>query len=84
LEAGAAASDYLRIFALVALGWMWLKMAHSAQKALARNPDDADFYHHKLHTAQFFFSRVLPQTSAYFTALRAGADSLMALPEDGF
>ncbi|MFC7554536.1 acyl-CoA dehydrogenase C-terminal domain-containing protein [Pseudoroseomonas wenyumeiae] len=26
-EVGAAATDYLRFFALVALGWMWARMA---------------------------------------------------------
>ena len=29
-EAGAAATDYLRLFALVAFGWMWVRMAAAA------------------------------------------------------
>src|SRR5690606_33575346 len=38
-EAGAAASDYLRFFALVALGWMWLRMARVATDRLAAGTD---------------------------------------------
>ena len=34
-EAGAAATDYLRLFALVAVGFMWLKMAKVAGTKLA-------------------------------------------------
>ena len=32
-EAGAAATDYLRLFGLVALGYMWCRMAKCARDA---------------------------------------------------
>ena len=38
-EAGAASSPYLRMFALVAIGFMWLKMAKVAKKKLAEGSD---------------------------------------------
>ena len=34
-EVGGAATDYLRIFGLVCLGWMWLKMRRWRSKSLA-------------------------------------------------
>jgi alkylation response protein AidB-like acyl-CoA dehydrogenase len=72
-ETGAAATDYLRFFALVALGWMWARMAllpsaPPAKQALAR----------------FFMARVLPQTVALELALKAGAAPVMALEEAAF
>ena len=82
-EAGAAASDYLRFFALVALGYMWALMA---KEALARKSDGANgtFYDAKLATARFFMKRVLPETSSPNAAIMAGADSVMEMPEDWF
>lgn len=83
-EAGAAATDYLRQFALVALGFMWVRMAKVAQTALANGTEDAAFYQAKLHTAQFFFDRMLPETEFRSRALSSGAANLMALPDEAF
>jgi alkylation response protein AidB-like acyl-CoA dehydrogenase len=82
-EAGAAASDYLRFFALVALGYMWARMA---KEAMARNNDGANgaFYDAKLATARFYMKRVLPETSSLNAAIMAGAESVMAMHEDWF
>lgn len=84
VEAGAASSDYLRQFALVALGYMWAQMAKASQAKLAEGTDDKAFYEAKLHTARFFFARMLPETEFRFRAVAAGADTLMALPAEGF
>jgi alkylation response protein AidB-like acyl-CoA dehydrogenase len=83
-EIGAAAVDYLRLFGLVALGFIW---ARSAQVALAKLPTangDAGFYQAKLVTAQFFMDRLLPQTSALYLGIKAGKGSMMALDEAMF
>ena len=54
-EAGAAASDYLSFFALVALAYMWARMA---RVALAQQEGaEAGFYKAKLATARFFMAR---------------------------
>ena len=57
-EAGAAASDYLRFMALVALGWMWARMA---LHALALGDAAGAQRRAKLHVARFFMARILPQ-----------------------
>ncbi|MBL8709556.1 MAG: acyl-CoA dehydrogenase C-terminal domain-containing protein, partial [Rhodospirillaceae bacterium] len=81
-EAGAAATDYQRLFALVALGYMWCRMV---EVALARQNDDSDgFYAAKLETARFYFARILPETNSLFTILMAGSDSLMKMPAEAF
>jgi alkylation response protein AidB-like acyl-CoA dehydrogenase len=83
-EIGAAAVDYLRLFGLVALGFMW---ARSAQVALAKLPTangDARFYQAKLTTAQFYMERILPQAGALYGAIKAGKGSMMALDEAMF
>jgi alkylation response protein AidB-like acyl-CoA dehydrogenase len=80
--AAASASDYLRLMALVALGFMWLRMARVAHDALARGAPDAAFYEAKLAAARFFFARVLPQTSALFAAIMAGGGVVTAVGEE--
>jgi hypothetical protein len=35
-EVGAAATDYLRLFALIALGWMWTRMPATRSRSAAR------------------------------------------------
>ena len=84
LEAGAASSDYLRQFALVAMGYMWLKMAKVAHEKLAAGAGDKDFYDAKIKTARFFFTRMLPEADFRFKAVMAGADPLMELDEAQF
>jgi hypothetical protein len=83
-EAGAASTDYMRQFALVAMGYMWAKMAKVATDKLDNNPQNSEFYESKLHTARFFFARMLPETEWRFKAIMAGSESLMAIPETGF
>ena len=83
-EAGAASSDYLKLFALVALGHVWAQMAKVSQEKLANGADDRDFYENKLVTAKFFMDRVLPDTAALVVKVQAGAETLMKLPAEAF
>ena len=81
-EAGAAASDYLRLFALTALAFMWAQAA----KAVLAMPEAQrrDFHKAKLATARFYMTRLLPQTSALFAMINAGAKPIMASEEAWF
>jgi alkylation response protein AidB-like acyl-CoA dehydrogenase len=82
-EAGAAASDLLRLMALTAMAFMWSRIAVAAQKGLAGGKDNA-FYQAKLATARFYMARVLPQTTSLNHQIKAGAATLMALPAEAF
>ena len=83
-EAGAAATDYLRLLGLVALGYMWARTAKIAAEKLPAANGDASFYKSKLSTAQFFNDRLLPQTGALWSAIKSGKASMMALQEVEF
>ncbi len=80
-QAAAAASDYLRLFALVALGQIWAETAALCQ---ARAAEGSGFHAAKLATAKFYFAWVLPESGTLFARVMAGKDPLMALPEDAF
>ncbi len=83
-EAGAAASEYLRLFGLVALGFMWTRMAVLAASRLPAADGDAGFYAAKLTTARFYMERILPQTGSLLAAIRSGKDAMMALEDTAF
>jgi len=84
-EAGAAATEYLRLFALVALGWMWTRMAKiSADKLASGGGEDPDFYKTKLVTGRFYMERILPDTASLQARCMAGAKTLMELDAAAF
>jgi acyl-CoA dehydrogenase len=78
-NAGAASTDYMHLFGLVALGYMWGQMAKAAQPKA-----NEDFYDNKLVTARFFMERIMPETSMRLARLSSGADTMMALPAEAF
>ena len=81
-EAGAAATDYLRMFALVALAFMWARMV---KVVMGKSRDEKNtLYQAKLATANFYMKRLLPQTSSLFAAIKSGAGPLMDVPEEWF
>jgi len=83
-EAGAAATDYLRLFGLVALGFKWVRMAVIAAEKVQLGAVDAPFYQAKLATARFYVERVLPQAGGLLFAIKAGKAPLMEMPEAAF
>jgi hypothetical protein len=81
-EAGAASSEYLKLFALVALAFLWARMAKIA--LAKREGDDSGFYDAKLMTARFFVERVLPQSGSLFATIMAGGNTMMSFPDEAF
>jgi alkylation response protein AidB-like acyl-CoA dehydrogenase len=83
-EAGAAASDYLRLFGYVALAFLWARAEKIALEKLPQANGDAGFYKGKIATARFYFDRVLPETAGLFAAIKSGKGSMMALEDEAF
>jgi hypothetical protein len=84
-EAGGAATDYLRIFALVSFGWMWLKMARAAHgKTGSADGLSAQFYDAKFKTATFFAQKMLPEVDSRFRSLTAGSKVVMEMAVEQF
>ena len=83
-EAGAAATEYLRLFGLVALGFMWARSAVIAAEKLGQPDADAAFYKAKLTTARFYMERILPQVGGLLVAIKAGKAAMMEMDEAAF
>lgn len=82
MEAGAASSDYLRMFALTAMAFVWTRQAAVAQHKLVTGDGRTRFYRGKLDTARFFMTRMLPETLGLDAKIRAGATPIMAPDDD--
>ena len=81
-EVGAAAVDYLRVVGHLCFAYFFARMA---RVALDRQKDAATagdpFYTAKLHTARFYFAKLLPETATLIRTARAGLPTLMAMDE---
>jgi alkylation response protein AidB-like acyl-CoA dehydrogenase len=80
-NAGAGAYAYMELLGLVALGWMWVKLAAAAS---TEGNASESFNQAKLATARFYAQRELPLASTLRRKIEAGAESLMALPAEAF
>lgn len=79
-ELGAASTDYLFYSGYVVLAYWWARSVVAAQAS----QQDAAFKQAKLETARFYYARLLPRTLTHAAAIRAGAESLMAMDEARF
>ncbi|WP_413710952.1 acyl-CoA dehydrogenase C-terminal domain-containing protein [Rhizobium sp. Rhizsp82] len=84
-NAGAGSTDYMHLFGLVVLGYMWAKMAKAAEDALA-NGDSAraDYLKTKLVTGKFYMERIMPETAMRKARIETGADTMMELAAEAF
>ena len=83
-RAGAAASDFMHLMGLVALAYMWGRMAATVLTRVAADRAEAERLGAKLVVGQFFMERILPETAVHLARIRAGAGSTMELPADAF
>jgi hypothetical protein len=74
----------MELMGVVALGWMWLKMALASAKAIADGAEDRQFHEAKLATARFYAARELPLSIALRRRVEAGADTVMKIPAEAF
>ncbi len=77
-EVGGAAVDYLRILGHLVFAFFWARMA---KLALQKKDSGDPFYGAKLHTARFYFAKLLPETASLIRTARSGVAPLMAMDE---
>ena len=80
-NAAAASTDFLHLFGLTALAYMWAKMAKTA---LEKKDGSDPYFDNKLKTGLYFVQRMLPETGAHLAKMKAGCEAMMALDADQF
>lgn len=83
-NAGAGSTDYMHLFGLVALGYMWARMVKTAEEKLSSGDGPVEFLQTKKVLGRFWMERFMPETASRLAHIRAGAEAVMALPEDAF
>jgi hypothetical protein len=83
-NAGAGSYDYMHLFGLVQLGYMWAQIAKAALEKKSKGNGVAAVMDGKLTTGRFYMERMLPETAAHLARIQAGADTVMALPAEAF
>jgi butyryl-CoA dehydrogenase len=80
------ATVYLDMFGRVLVGWIWLKQAIAAEKALAAGASGSEqaFYEGKLHTTGYFMAWELAPLEGYGRLLRAGNRDNLDMRNDWF
>jgi alkylation response protein AidB-like acyl-CoA dehydrogenase len=82
-NAGAAATDYLHLFGLVTLGYMWARMAKVSLDKIAAS-GTTPYLSTKLVTGRFFMERMLPETATHLARIQTGCATTMELPAEAF
>jgi alkylation response protein AidB-like acyl-CoA dehydrogenase len=83
-NAGAASHDYLNLFGITALTYMWAMQANAALAAKANSGAGDPYYDTKLVTGRYFIARVTPDAGAHLAKLKSGAEPVMALSAEAF
>lgn len=83
-NAGAGATDYMHLFGLVAMGYMWARMAKAVLEKKARGDSDHQTMDAKLLVGRFYMDRLMPETATRLACIITGADVTMAMPTEAF
>jgi len=70
-DAGAGASDYLRLMGIVMLAWMWARIAKLSVGK------DTRFHKEKLISARYWMERMVPECTLLLERIQAGSANLM-------
>jgi hypothetical protein len=78
-NAGAASYDYMHLFGLAALGYMWARIARAALAKASEPGMDA-----KLAVGRYFMERAMPETATLLARIKTGADTMMEIAAEVF
>jgi alkylation response protein AidB-like acyl-CoA dehydrogenase len=83
-NAGAASYDYMHLFGRVALGVMWVRIAHAALVKKSQQPELTQVMDSKLQVGKFYMERMLPETAYRLVKISSGASTMMSIPVEMF
>ncbi len=83
-NAGAGSMDYMHLLGLVALGYMWARIARAALVKKAADPASAASMEAKLIAGKFFAERMMPESAAHLARISTGAETMMSMKAEMF
>lgn len=76
---GAVAYDYLNLMGVLAMGFIWLRMAACCIEDQVLRECSPEFYAAKMETARFFFASTLPTADLHCSRILQGAEIASSL-----
>ena len=70
-EAAGPAVDYLKMFSLVAIGYVWTQYAEISSNK--KNEDPEGFYKAKIESGKYYMAKILPETGSLMSSILSGA-----------
>ena len=84
-ELGASANDYLHVFGYTAMAYIWARMAQVSLTNKASGGESGDdFYQSKLHTARYYYTRILPRRISLIASAKSGCDCMFDIEDELF
>ena len=80
----ADATLFLEATGIICIGWMWVKQAISAQKALSHGAVDQDFYFGKIETAKYFMEYEMVKILGLIPRFHSGSYPSVTMQKDWF
>eukprot|EP00754_Rhynchopus_humris_P027706 Rhum_TRINITY_DN15101_c6_g1::Rhum_TRINITY_DN15101_c6_g1_i1::g.139352::m.139352 len=85
---GTASHDHLFNSGYIFLGYYWLRMGTTAEKALEKRSElsetDIKFYESKIASARFYFTHVINRAAAHRINMTKSPTDFYTIPNDGF
>ncbi len=75
---------YLEMLGHVVVGWMWLRQAEVAARALESVTADAAYYRGKLQACEYFYRWELPKVGYWAQQLQRLDDTVLRFEDEGF
>jgi len=81
-EGAGPAADYLKMFALTAIAYVWTRYADISYKK--QNDDPKGFYKAKIESGKFYMSKLLPETGYLTASIMSGAGSYTNYDDENY
>lgn len=83
-NAAAGATDYMHLFAFVALAHMWARIAKTAYALIDTDDPRAEWLRQDTMVGRAWVEHAIPETASRLARITVGADNLMAIPDAAF
>jgi len=98
-DLAVAANDYLHLFGYTAMAYIWARMAEVSLYSVGYKEDweieeadgnftvpaqANDFYQSKIHTARYFYTRILPRRLSLIATINTSSDCLFNIQDELF
>ncbi|MEP3048775.1 MAG: acyl-CoA dehydrogenase C-terminal domain-containing protein [Roseibium sp.] len=84
-NAGAGSTDYMHLFGLVGMGYMWALIAKKTKEQLQSGAGSKEqWLTDKLAFGTFYMERTMPETAAHLSRISTGSAVMMSVSADAF